>query len=184
MGLGNPGPEYAATRHNAGFRLADFVARRWALPAFRRDGAARITAGRHEGHDVRIIKPLTYMNRSGAALAPLRATPGFDPAQDLLVLVDDAALPLGRFRLRGAGSAGGHNGLKSVEGALRRQDYARLRIGVGLVPPDWDDLADFVLAEFADDESVALDDLLEPMALAVETWLTDGIEPAMNQHNR
>jgi PTH1 family peptidyl-tRNA hydrolase len=184
VGLGNPGPEYAATRHNAGFRLADSVARRWALPAFRRDGAARVTAGRYEGHDVRIIKPLTYMNRSGAALAPLRAAPGFDPAQDQLVLVADVALPVGRFRLRGAGSAGGHNGLRSIEGALRRQDYARLRIGVGLMPPDWDDLADFVLADFDQDESAVLDDLLEPMALAVDTWLTEGIESAMNQHNR
>ncbi len=184
MGLGNPGPEYAATRHNAGYRLADFVARRWAFPAFRRDGAARVTAGRREGHEVRLIKPLTYMNRSGAALAPLRAIPGFDPALDLLVLVDDVALPLGRFRLRGAGSAGGHNGLKSIEGALRRQDYARLRIGVGPLPPDADDLADFVLAGFAPDESAALEELLDPMALAVETWLTDGIEFAMNQFNR
>ena len=96
------------------------------------------------------------MNRSGAALAPLRSFPGFDPAQDLLVLVDDVALPAGRFRLRGAGSAGGHNGLKSVEGALMRQDYARLRIGVGL---------------------------LDPMADAVECWLAEGIEPAMNRYN-
>ncbi len=97
------------------------------------------------------------MNRSGAALAPLRSFPGFDPAQDLLVLVDDVALPAGRFRLRGAGSAGGHNGLKSVEGALMRQDYARLRIGVGPVPPGDRDLADFVLDAFAPEEWEALD---------------------------
>ncbi len=123
------------------------------------------------------------MNRSGAALAPLRAFPGFDPAHDLLVLVDDVALPAGRFRLRGAGSAGGHNGLKSVEGALMRQDYARLRIGVGPLPPDGRDLADFVLDEFADDEWTLLTDLLDPMAEAVECWLAEGIEPAMNRYN-
>ncbi len=123
------------------------------------------------------------MNRSGAALAPLRSFPGFDPAQDLLVLVDDVALAAGRFRLRGAGSAGGHNGLKSVEGALMRQDYARLRIGVGPLPPDGRDLADFVLDEFTADERGLLSGLLDPMAEAVECWLAEGIEPAMNRFN-
>ena len=124
------------------------------------------------------------MNRSGAALAPLRAIDGFDPARDLLVLVDDVALPVGRFRLRGAGTAGGHNGLKSVEGALRRQDYARLRIGVGPRPMDADDLADWVLDAFTREERTALDGLLAPMAEAVECWLNEGIEVAMNRFNR
>jgi PTH1 family peptidyl-tRNA hydrolase len=123
------------------------------------------------------------MNRRGAALAPLRALPGFDPAHDLLILVDDVALPIGKFRLRGAGSAGGHNGLKSIEGALQRQDYARLRIGVGPVPADLVDLADFVLAPFAPDESREIDALLDPMSDAVETWLAEGIERAMSKHN-
>ena len=131
-----------------------------------------------------VLKPQTYMNRSGAVLAPLRAIDGFDPARDLLVLVDDVALPVGRFRLRGAGSAGGHNGLKSVEGALRRQDYARLRIGVGPRPMEVDDLADWVLDAFTSDERTALDGLLSPMAEAVECWLNEGIEVAMNRFNR
>jgi len=131
-----------------------------------------------------VLKPQTYMNRSGAALAPLRAIDGFDPARDLLVLVDDVALPVGRFRLRGAGTAGGHNGLKSVEGALRRQDYARLRIGVGPRPMDADDLADWVLDAFTREERTALDGLLAPMAEAVECWLNEGIEVAMNRFNR
>ena len=124
------------------------------------------------------------MNRSGAALAPLLAQPGFDPAHDLLVLVDEVALPLGRYRLRGAGSAGGHTGLKSVEGALRRQDYARLRVGVGPVPPEVGDLADFVLADFAREEREVLDGLLPLMAEAVECWLEEGIERAMTRYNR
>ena len=131
-----------------------------------------------------MLKPQTYMYRSGAALAPLRALADFDPANDLLILVDDVAIPLGTFRLRGAGSAGGHNGLKSVEGALQRQDYARLRIGVGPLPADVIDLADFVLAPFAAEESRELDALLEPMALAVESWVVEGIERAMSRHNR
>lgn len=124
------------------------------------------------------------MNRSGAVLAPLRATATFDPSRELLVLVDDVALDVGRFRLRGAGSAGGHNGLKSIEGALRRQDYARLRIGVGPRPMGQDDLADFVLDRFTREERAALDELLDPMAEAAECWLDEGIERAMNRFNR
>jgi PTH1 family peptidyl-tRNA hydrolase len=124
------------------------------------------------------------MNRSGAALAPLLALPDFDPARDLLILVDDVALPIGRYRLRGAGSAGGHNGLKSVEGTLRRQDYARLRIGVGPVPAGLEDLADYVLAPFPAEERRALDELLNPMADAVECWVEHGIERAMATYNR
>jgi PTH1 family peptidyl-tRNA hydrolase len=124
------------------------------------------------------------MNRSGAAIAPLRSIPEFDPSQHLLILVDDVALPAGRFRLRGAGSAGGHNGLKSVEGVLQRQDYARLRIGVGPAPPGLDDLADFVLDEFSAEERDELARLLDPMSEAVESWIENGIEKAMNQFNR
>jgi len=114
----------------------------------------------------------------------LREEPSFDPATDLLVVVDEAALPVGRFRLRSKGSAGGHNGLRSVEGALQGQDYARLRIGVGPVPPDYDDMADFVLDRFEPDEARAIDELLDPAADAVETWLEFGIEIAMTRHNR
>jgi PTH1 family peptidyl-tRNA hydrolase len=183
VGLGNPGPEYENTRHNAGFLLADHLARRWRLPPFRRVPAARETSGSALGQAVTLIKPQTYMNRSGAALAPLRSLAGFDPAQDLLVLVDDFAFPAGRFRLRGAGSAGGHNGLKSVEGALRRQDYARVRIGIGPLPPDVEDSADFVLGAFSREERAALEEILDPMAEAVECWLADGIEVAMSRFN-
>jgi PTH1 family peptidyl-tRNA hydrolase len=124
------------------------------------------------------------MNRSGAALASLRVFPEFDPSRDLLVLVDDVALPVGRFRLRGAGSAGGHNGLKSIEAVLRQQDYARLRIGVGPVPEGASGLSDYVLGEFARDEWDTLMTLLDPMSEAVECWLGEGIERAMNRFNR
>ncbi len=183
MGLGNPGPEYTETRHNAGFRLVDHLAARWRLGEWRRGDRARTVEGSWNGHQLRLLQPQTYMNRSGAALAPLRDLPDFDPARDLIILVDDVALPMGRFRLRGAGSAGGHNGLKSVEGALQRQDYARLRIGVGPPPPGLEDLADFVLAGFADEERATLRDLLDPMAEAVECWLDEGIEKAMSRFN-
>jgi PTH1 family peptidyl-tRNA hydrolase len=184
VGLGNPGPEYEDTRHNAGFRLADRLVARWQLGKFRRGDRAREVHGSWRDVPVTVLKPQTYMNRSGAAIAPLRALPGFDPSQHLLILVDDVALPVGRFRLRGAGSAGGHNGLKSVEGVLQRQDYARLRIGVGPAPPDLDDLADFVLDMFTPEERDTINELLDPMSEAVETWLQDGIEVAMNRFNR
>jgi peptidyl-tRNA hydrolase, PTH1 family len=184
VGLGNPGSEYEDTRHNAGFRLADRLATRWQLGQFRRGERAREAQGTWQGVPVRILKPQTYMNRSGAAVAPLRALPDFDPSQQLLILVDDVALPVGRFRLRGAGSAGGHNGLKSIEGVLQRQDYARLRIGVGPAPPGLDDLADFVLDEFTAEERDMIRGLLDPMSEAVESWLENGIEKAMNQFNR
>jgi peptidyl-tRNA hydrolase, PTH1 family len=184
VGLGNPGPEYEDTRHNAGFRLADRLVDRWQLAPFRRSGQVREARGSWQNHPVTVMKPQTYMNRSGAAVAPLRDLPEFDPTQHLLVVVDDVALPVGRFRLRGAGSAGGHNGLKSVEGALQRQDYARLRIGVGPAPPELDDLADFVLDRFTVEEWEAIRELLDPMSEAVESWIEQGIEKTMNQYNR
>lgn len=163
--------------------MADHLVARWKLPPFRRVPAARESGGQLLGQDVTIIKPLTYMNRSGAALASLRSLADFDVTRDLLVLVDDFALPLGRFRLRGAGSAGGHNGLKSVEGILRRQDYARLRIGIGPLPAGTRDTADFVLGQFEPAEREALARQLSPMGEAVECWLTDGIELAMSRFN-
>jgi peptidyl-tRNA hydrolase, PTH1 family len=184
VGLGNPGPEYFETRHNAGFRLADHLVARWRLGPLRRGDRARVAEGTWNGHAVRVLEPTTYMNRSGAAIAPLLALPDFDLSRDLLILVDEVALPLGRFRLRGAGSAGGHNGLKSVEGVLRRQDYARLRIGVGPRPAGLDELSDFVLDPFPREEREVLDALLDPMADAVETWVDEGIEMAMTRHNR
>ncbi|HKT60351.1 MAG TPA: aminoacyl-tRNA hydrolase [Gemmatimonadales bacterium] len=184
MGLGNPGPEYDETRHNAGFRLADHLVARWRLGPYTRAERARQAEGVWDGREVRVIKPQTYMNRSGAALAPLRDVSGFDPATHLLILSDDVALPVGRFRVRGAGSSGGHNGLKSIEAALQRQDYARLRIGVGLVPPEVEDLADFVLGPLEPEEQRMIAELLDPMAEAVECWMAEGVERAMSRFNR
>lgn len=183
VGLGNPGSEYERTRHNAGWLLLDHLAARWGFGPFRRADQAVATTGTLRGVPVRLLKPTTYMNRSGDALRALRS-PNWDPAADLLVLVDDVALPPGRFRLRGAGTPGGHNGLKSIEAALRRQDYPRLRIGVGAKPPEYHDLADWVLGRFAPAEREALDEILDPMAEAVECWVAEGIEAAMTRFNR
>jgi len=171
VGLGNPGPEYAATRHNAGFWLADAVVARWGLPPFRRGERARITEGEVEGVAVRVLKPTTYMNASGAALASLRADPTFDPARDLLILVDDFAIPSGTFRLRAEGSAGGHNGLKSIEGALLSQQYARLRIGVGPLPEGVSDWSEYVLAPITLEQQEQVEAVMPEMIDAVEKWL-------------
>ncbi len=171
VGLGNPGPEYAATRHNAGFLLADALAAQWQFPPFRRSERARATEGSVGGTPVRILKPTTFMNRSGAALASLRADPTFTPARDLLVLVDDFQIPLGTFRFRPDGSAGGHNGLKSIEGALQSQQYPRLRIGVGPLPEGIGDWADYVLNPFEPEEREQVESLMPQMIDAVEQWL-------------
>ena len=160
----------------------DRLAHDWDIGPFRRDGAALIADGTVRGQDVRVLKPVTYMNRSGAALVPLRSV-AFHPASDLLVVVDDAALDVGRLRFRSKGSAGGHNGLKSVEAILGTQEYARLRIGVGVRPPAID-LADWVLSPVPEaDEDVILG-LLPHVTQAVEGWLEDGSDTSMSRFNR
>ena len=134
-----------------------------------------------------MIKPLTYMNLSGAVLRNYLRRTLWTPAKDLLVVVDEVQIPVGRYRLRARGSAGGHNGLKSVEQAIGNQEYARLRIGVG--PSEerkgiYKDLADFVLSPFARDERDDILALMPQLTATVETWIQDGAEKAMNLFNR
>lgn len=130
------------------------------------------------------MKPRTYMNLSGGALRPLRSLDGFDMSSDMLVVVDDYAIPIGTFRMRARGSAGGHNGLRSIEDALGTQEYARLRIGVGPLPEGGVDPADFVLMAMTAEEIETLAKLLPTLADAVECWIHEGMEPAMNRFNR
>jgi PTH1 family peptidyl-tRNA hydrolase len=187
VGLGNPGREYAATRHNVGWWLIDHLADVWHFDGWKKDGESRVANGSVGGAKVRLIKPQTFMNLSGQALRNYVRRPFWSAAKDLLVVVDEVQLPVGRFRIRARGSAGGHNGLKSVEQALDSQDYARLRIGVG--PSEerkgvYKDLADFVLAPFARDEREDVLALLPPLTATVETWLHEGVAKAMNLHNR
>lgn len=130
-----------------------------------------------------LARPLRYMNRSGRVLPGLLGEHGLDPTEDLLVLVDDVALPPGSFRLRARGSSGGHNGLASVERALESRRYARLRIGIGSPENDQIDLADWVLAPPRDDEESAVLEAMDEMSAAVECWLAEGVESAMNRFN-
>jgi PTH1 family peptidyl-tRNA hydrolase len=182
-GLGNPGEEYAATRHNVGWWVLDAARRVWGFPAWQKEGRARMSRGRRGDHDVRLIRPTTYMNRSGSALAHLRADETFDLTRDLLVILDDAALEVGRIRVRAAGSSGGHNGLKSIESVLGTQEYARLRIGVGPPPPDVD-LADWVLSTFDADDEEQIRALVPDLVSAVDLWVEQGTEAAANRFNR
>ncbi len=182
-GLGNPGKEYAATRHNVGWWVLDEARRAWSLPAFRRLGRARVTEGRVGTDTVLLVRPITFMNRSGSALLGLSGTADFDPARDLMVVVDDAALDVGRIRIRARGSSGGHNGLKSVEAALGTQDWARMRLGVG-PPPEDEDLADWVLEPFAGDDEERVRALLPDAMEGLRVWIEEGVEAAANRCNR
>ncbi|HKW42182.1 MAG TPA: aminoacyl-tRNA hydrolase [Gemmatimonadales bacterium] len=171
VGLGNLGPEYAATRHNAGYWLADALVAHWGFPPFRRGERARVSEGEVAGVPLRVLKPTTYMNSSGAALASLRADPGFNPATDLLIVVDDFRIPVGTFRFRPKGSSGGHNGLKSIEAALQSPDYARLRIGVGPLPEGVSDWSEYVLAPFSSEQREDVEALMPQLIEAVEKWV-------------
>lgn len=183
LGLGNPGPEYDATRHNVGWWVVDRLAYDWDFGAFKREGRAFVSTGEVSRTAVLLIKPTTYMNRSGLAMRGLRELDGFDPSVDLLVVVDDAAMDVGRVRFRPEGGAGGHNGLKSVSGALQSNEYARLRIGVGR-KPDGVDLSDWVLSGMPEDDEDSVVGLLPELTEAVGVWLDEGVEAAMNRFNR
>lgn len=187
LGLGNPGREYEATRHNVGWWLIDHLADVWRFDGWKKDLDSRVADGVFAGEKVRLVKPQTYMNLSGQALRNYLRIPEWNAATDLLVVSDEVQIPVARFRIRANGSAGGHNGLKSVEAALGNQAYARLRIGVG--PSEerkgiFPSLSDFVLAPFARDERDDVLALLPTLAAATETWLRDGVERAMNVYNR
>lgn len=182
MGLGNPGAEYARTRHNAGFLLADALASRWrARWSLERKFQSRLArCGRGESR-VLLCQPQTFMNASGEAVAALmrfyQATP-----DGLLVVVDDADLPLGEIRLRPGGGSGGHHGLESLAQHLGTQTFARLRIGIGR-RSGAREITGHVLGRFDADEAVALDEVLRAAADQVECWLDAGIQKAMNSFN-
>jgi len=180
--LGNPGAEYSATRHNVGWWLGDRLAEAYDLGRFRQDGPAGVARGRIGGIPTQVVKPLTYMNRSGRALDRLVRTPDFDPVRDLLVVVDDVALDPGRARFRPSGSAGGHNGLKSVQAALGTTEYSRLRIGVGSAPPGAD-LASWVLSPPPQAARREIQERIDTLVDCVAIWVEEGIEAVMNRCN-
>jgi PTH1 family peptidyl-tRNA hydrolase len=186
VGLGNPGKSYADTRHNAGWWFVDHLAGVWRFDGWKKNQNSMVADGRVADHRVRLVKPQTFMNLSGAILRPYLRRESWSAATDLLVIVDEVALPVGRFRLRAHGSAGGHNGLKSIEGAVGGQQYPRLRIGVG--PPEdrrrEGDLADYVLQKMGKRERADIEALFPDLVAQVETWVSDGTAKAMSLFNR
>lgn len=184
-GLGNPGDRYRLTRHNVGFRVVDLLADRWGLTGQGRvrDGAAQLEARLDEPMGrVVLIKPQRFMNASGGPLkAALRQTE-LDPAEELLVITDDVDLPLGRLRMRREGSAGGHNGLRSIIAALGTDGFHRLRVGIGRSGGSRATV-DHVLSTFKPVEHELVDAAIATAADAVELWLREGAEVAMNAFN-
>ena len=180
--LGNPGRTYDGTRHNLGFVVADTLAARHRLEWEAAPRGLEALIARWRGADVVVAKPLTFMNLSGVAVRGLLQFYKIDAA-DMLVVVDDVNLELGRLRTRAAGSAGGHNGLKSIIEALGSDEFARLRVGVGRGDARRD-LADHVLAKFDPAERPVAEESVARAADAAETFIMEGIGPVMNRFNR
>jgi PTH1 family peptidyl-tRNA hydrolase len=180
-GLGNPGDRYRLTRHNVGFRVIDLLADRWGVSQGHvRDGAARLEVDRSDPVGrVMLVKPARFMNLSGAPLRAALRHANATLESDLLVVTDDADLPLGRIRIRRAGSAGGHNGLRDIIETLGTDEFARLRVGIGRNG----EMVDHVLSTFSLAEEELARDAIATAADAVETWLADGVEAAMNAYN-
>ena len=183
VGLGNPGLRFDDTRHNVGWWVVDRLAYDWKFGSFEKEGRSLRTGGSVGDASVVLIKPTTFMNRSGAALVDVDGLDECDLGSDLLLVVDDATLDVGRIRFRPGGGTGGHKGLKSVTGVLGTDSYARLRLGVGLAP-EGADLSDWVLSAMSEADESTIVGLLPELSGAVEVWMRDGIEEAMNQFNR
>jgi PTH1 family peptidyl-tRNA hydrolase len=182
-GLGNPGPDYAATRHNIGFAVVERLADQWsAVWNTNKRFNARLAKAERDGRKVTLCQPQTFMNASGEAVAAVSRFYQLPPDK-VLVVLDDADLPLGQLRLRADGSCGGHHGLESVEKQMGTRAYPRLRIGIGRRRDDDREIADYVLGRFAAAERPVVQEVVDRACRQVECWLTEGIQAAMNRFN-
>ncbi len=182
VGLGNPGERYARTRHNVGFRSVETLAERHSLTFRQQRANSQLAEGIIHGQRVVLVKPQTYMNLSGQAVSALRNWYKIDPAHELLVIYDDLDLPFARIRIRERGSAGTHNGMRSIVAQLGTTEFPRLRVGIGQ-PPGKMDAADYVLSRFTPEEEAVLPDVLARVADAVDVILREGLITAMNRYN-
>ncbi len=182
VGLGNPGPKYAATRHNVGFDVLDVLSKRHLADAPRAKFEGQLTTIKLAGNPVILFWPLTYMNESGRAVAAAVKFYKLGATTDVLVICDDLSLPLGKLRMRARGSSGGQKGLGDILRALGTQDVARLRVGIEPAPDSWD-VADYVLSRFRKDEQATIDVARVLAADAAELWCREGIDVAMNRIN-
>lgn len=181
VGLGNPGRRYRSTRHNVGWEVIDRLAHRLQVAADEEEGWAQVGVGALGRQRIMLAKPQTFVNVSGTAVDDLRRRHRIRVG-DILVIVDDLDLPLGRIRFRSSGSHGGHNGLRSVIEALGSDQFGRLRVGIGR-PPEGIDPAEYVLTRFATDEQDVLNATLDRAAEAVEVSVREGLQAAMNRFN-
>jgi len=181
VGLGNPGKPYERTRHNIGFRVADELSRRWQIPVTRQRFSGHAGSGLAQGQQVLLLKPATFMNLSGRSVREAMTFHKIAP-EDLLVVADDLALPLARLRIRGRGSAGGHNGLASIVAELGSEEFARLRIGIAWV--EGQRMVSHVLGEFSPEEEPQVTQAVARAADVAECWLTEDVQAAMNKFNR
>lgn len=183
VGLGNPGRDYTGTRHNAGFMASERLAERWrATWNLEKRFKARLAKVERGSGRVWLCQPQTFMNASGESVQSVRAFYQVPP-ENILVVVDDADLPLGEIRLRPKGGTGGHHGLESVEEHLGSQDYARQRLGIGRCDPNTREITDHVLGRFGKDEAGLLEKVLLRSCEQIECWLAAGMQPAMNRFN-
>lgn len=181
VGLGNPGSRYRGTRHNVGWEVLERLARKHGIAIEEDTGWAEVGRGDIGPHRVVVARPMTYVNASGMAVQDLKRRFRVKPS-DLFLIVDDLDLPLGRLRLRQKGTAGGHNGLRSVIEALGTDGFPRMRVGIGR-PPGKTDAADHVLARFSAEERQMLNDALDRAVEALEVAIVDGVDVAMNRFN-
>jgi PTH1 family peptidyl-tRNA hydrolase len=181
VGLGNPGERYRRTRHNLGFMVLDSLAARAGARRGREESGALVSAGELGGESVLLIKPMSFMNRSGGPVLGLLRAYGSEP-RDLVVVLDDVALPLGELRIRERGGHGGHNGLRSVIEVLGSEEFPRLRIGIRRDDAE-DELADYVLSEFPKEDVLIVQEMVGYGADAVESIVREGVATAMNRFN-
>ena len=183
VGLGNPGAQYARTRHNAGFETLEALSRRWNVDINRKKFNGLIAETTYNGHRVVLCQPQTFMNASGECVQELLQWYKC-PLENMIVIYDDIDLPLSRLRVRKSGSAGTHNGMRSILGCIgNQQGFPRIRVGVGAKPEGWD-LADWVLSTYRlREEREKMEKAFARAADCVEDWLKNGIEHAMQQYN-
>lgn len=181
VGLGNPEPKYDRTRHNIGFAAVDELAKIWQMPLKENKRFKGLfSEGVAPGGQIRLLKPLTYMNRSGQSVRAVTDWYKLKP-QEVLVIYDDMDLPVGRLRIRLSGSAGGHNGMKSIIAHLGGQDFPRLRIGIG--KSDGKETVSHVLGKFTPEETQVIEEVLYVSVKAIELGLKEGVEQSMNRYN-
>ena len=182
VGLGNPGSEYAKTKHNVGWMFVDRMAERIGATGWKEKEKGMVAEGRVGAEKVLLVKPMTYMNLSGESVRELVDYYKIDAENEVIIIYDDISLDVEKLRVKRKGSAGGHNGIKNIIQHLGSETFVRIKVGVGKKPPKWD-LVDYVLARFSDEDRVGVDKAIEEASDAVVDIITHDVGYAMNNHN-